>query len=116
MPQGGLETALIGFLFRKDPTVKPELETMSGQPVLADFIADATMTGKSLYDLAKDDVCKAITGPGRCVTIVRLERPESRPFVIFYPAHEIINWKYETLDGRLQLTMLMLHELKPSSI
>src|SRR5262252_5572456 len=55
------QIALIGFLFRKDPVLRPDVENMSGQPVLADFIADATLTGKSLYDVAKDDVSKAVT-------------------------------------------------------
>jgi hypothetical protein len=35
---------------------------------------------------------------------------EKQPYVMLYDAEDIVNWRYERINGRIVLTMLMLHE------
>lgn len=102
--------ALIGFLYRKDPEVQaPENDPMKL------FQADATLTGKALYDLGKD-IAEEVTGKGRYGTIIDWNEEEARPFVVTYCAQDILNWQYARIGGRMQLSLLSLFERDPEMI
>lgn len=105
--------AMNGFLFRKDPQMKVPQENKdtgkSGNKILQAFIDDATLTGKNLYDVAKDLADKTL-GKARGGAWIDWSDEEQQPFLVLYCAEDIINWQYERIGGRMMLTMLMLYE------
>jgi len=103
---GRTTSALMGFLFRKDPDIK--LPANPGPQVSA-FVADATLTGKAFYDLCAD-VAKGVLVYGRCGTIIDWNEEENQPYATHYNASDIINWKYTRIRGRMTLSLLVLKE------
>jgi hypothetical protein len=97
--------AMLGFLFRKPPQVNVPKQNTD----LEEFQSDATLTGKSLYDLTKD--CSQETVDiGRCGVWVDWNEEEDRPYAILYLAHDVINWAYTRRQGKMVLSHLILHE------
>jgi Domain of unknown function (DUF4055) len=47
------------------------------------------------------------SGTGEAGTVAR---PNGRPFLTYYPAEAVLDWKYGTVGGKRQLTMLRLSE------
>ena len=112
--------ALIGFIYRKDPQVKApgignDDDSSPLNPALKAFIADATLTGKSLYDVGKE-VCSKVTGFGRYLSIIDWDEEEGQPYVVNYAAEDIINWNHVRRRGKMVLSQLVLHELSPDYI
>lgn len=105
-------TAMNGFLFRKDPQIKVPSENedgTTGNPVLQAFMDDATLTGRSFYDVAKD-LSEKVLGKARAGAWIDWSDIEGQPFAMLYAAEDIINWRYERINDRMTLTMLMLYE------
>jgi hypothetical protein len=100
--------AMIGFLFRKPPVLNYE---KNDQGLIA-FEKDATLTGKSFYDLIKD-CSQELVDVGRCGVWVDWSDEENRPFALMYEPQDIINWQYTRIGGRTLLTRVVLHEHVP---
>jgi hypothetical protein len=97
--------AMLGFLFRKPPQVN----TPTGDKQMKLFGDDATLTGKSLYDFCKD-CSQELIDVGRLGVWVDWSEEENRPYAIIYTAQDIINWRYDRIEGRMVLGHLVLHE------
>ena len=98
-----------GMVFRRDPVIKlPEEEQPAGA-VMARFGEDADLFGTSLYLYAKR-IAGEVLGVGRAGTLVEWHDVEKRPFVCFYQAEQIINWRVERMAGRNVLTLVVLRE------
>jgi|LGOV01.1.fsa_nt_gb hypothetical protein len=108
---------LSGLIFSKKPTIEAPstLETLFDNIDLAD---------KTLMDLAQDTVDELIS-VGRVGLLVDMasvdteglsaadvEQLNIRPYIKSYPTESIINWKYETINNRQVLTMVVLKESK----
>jgi len=111
---GRTKEALTGMVFRKSPSkdLPPALEAM---------IEDIDGAGQSLEQLAKDIVGDEMT-VGRYGLLVdypdapmgmdsETERSMGlRPTIAAYPSESIINWRFEGVKGRKQLTLVVLRE------
>lgn len=98
-----------GMVFRRDPIFKlPEVNTPAGK-VLDRFKTDIDMLGTSLYSYVKH-VANAIMATGRGGTLVEWHDVEQRPFVCFYEAEQVINWRMERINGTMTLSLVVLRE------
>jgi len=108
--------SLVGLVFRKEPTIEKD----SSADV---FIDDISAAGVSAYDLSKTALTELCT-VGRYGLLVDYPRNDSgemtvqeqeasgaRPAVKFYSAESIINWKTDTINGKEQLSMVVLLEV-----
>jgi hypothetical protein len=115
--------AMRGFLFRKDPRLsapghdpgKPAVKRGQQQQntPFDQFIEDATLTGKEFYDVAKD-CATLVLDYGRGGSLIDWNEEEKQPFTVQYAAIDIINWRYERVNGRMMLTQIVLHERDPN--
>lgn len=95
--------ALMGFLFRKPPTIE-------GLPTSLDKLEqDADMAGAGLKAYARK-IADRVGSVGRCGTLVEWSTAEARPYFAFYEASGITNWQTERIGGNLKLTALVLRE------
>lgn len=107
---------LHGLILRRDPIVeKPDDITLSK------ILQNIDRRGSSLYQFVSDTVYDVmITSWGgylvdypkvdKAVDGLTLEKEDIRPYIRYYPAESIINWKYGTVNGMEQLTMVVLKE------
>jgi hypothetical protein len=99
-------SGLTGVVFGKPFTV-------SGIPATYEkHFDDVTLTGISLESYAIEH-CMECLIVGRIGTLVDMpdERiPNARPYWSSYYAENILNWRVERIDGRKQLTLLVLQE------
>ncbi len=99
---GRTHEAMLGFLFRKPPTLElpPALDALAG---------DADLTGAPIMAYARR-VASAVCGVGRAVTVVDWSEAENRPYFAFYSAANVINWRVERIGGNAKLVLLVLRE------
>lgn len=98
-----------GMVFRRDPIIKlPEPGTLAGK-VMEMFRMDIDMLGTGLYNYVKM-VAGEIMETGRGGTLVEWHDVEQRPFVCFYRAEEIVNWRMERIGGVMKLSLVVLRE------
>lgn len=96
--------AFVGFIFRNNPEV-------TVPDSMAAFMKDATMTGKSFYDISKETV-KAVLSVGKRGTLIDWQLlPENRPFILTYEPEDILNWKMKRIRNRTVLGLLVLREM-----
>ena len=77
---------------------------------MAEFGNDVDMRGTSLYAYAKG-VVGEVVGLGRAGTLIDWNSgSEARVYAAMYRAEDIRNWRVERVDGRNQLTLLVLAE------
>lgn len=96
--------AFVGFIFRNNPEV-------TVPDTMAAFMKDATMTGKSFYDISKETV-RAVLSVGKRGTLIDWQLiPENRPFVLTYEPEDILNWKLKRIQNRTVLGLLVLREM-----
>lgn len=111
---GRTKEALTGMVFRKPPTVDlpPQLQLL---------IEDIDGAGQSLEQLAKEIVGDELTVGRYGLLVDYPSAPEGidseterrmglRPTVAAYPAESIINWRFEGVNGKKQLTLVVLKE------
>ncbi len=99
---GRTHEAMLGFLFRKPPQIE--------MPAALYFLKDdADCAGNGLTGYARE-VASAACSTGRAGTLVDWNEKESRPYLAFYCAKSIINWRTERVDGKNRLTLLVLEE------
>jgi len=105
---------LTGLLFIKPPIMQypPGLEAM---------VADVTMSGLSLHQLA-EMVAEEVVTLGRCgilvdhppmteaVTLAQAQALGMRPYMRLYDAESIINWRMDRVGGQEMLTLVVLEE------
>ena len=104
---------LIGAVFKEDPSIQV--------PADLDYVqTDIDGAGTSIYQQSQgalEDVLKA----GRCALMVDMPRTEGattraqqRALGIYprchtYPASSVINWRTETMGGRVVLSLSLIH-------
>lgn len=117
---GRTKDALLGMVFRKAPTadLPPAIEALT---------EDIDGAGQSLTQLSKEMVGDLLT-VGRYGLLVDYPTTEEgldaetemrmglRPVIASYPAESIINWRFEGIQGRKQLTLLVLAEDIPKNL
>lgn len=94
--------ALTGMLMRKQPkiVVPDEIETLT---------ADIDLEGSTAKNWVRT-VAQQIVSTGRGVTIADFNDEEQRPYLAFYPAIHICNWGTGRINGRNELTLLIVKE------
>jgi hypothetical protein len=94
----------LGLLFRREPSV-------SLPAALQALTTDIDLRGSALVGHAKR-VCSEVISMGRCGTLVEWneEGGEPRPFVAFYEAENIVNWRVARVDGRMVPVLVVLAE------
>lgn len=111
---GRTKASLVGMIFRKPAEVElpPRIQSM------ADNIDGA---GQSIEQLAKE-AAGDLLETGRHVFLVDYPQTDAdidaetearmglRPTIASYPAEALINWRYEGVNGRQQLTLAVLQE------
>jgi len=97
--------AMTGFVFRQNPEV-----VTPNNPVMAEFLRDCTLTGKSFYDYAKETVGEVHKVGGRGTLVDWRPEPNNRPFLIAYEREDIRNWRYDMIGGQSVLALLVLCE------
>jgi len=101
----------LGMIFRRDPVVKLPEGSGPLATALAGFHLDADLLGKSLEEYAREVAFEVIV-MGRCGTLIDWQGDgEDRAYFSLYKAEDILNWREERIDGRLQLTLLVLREI-----
>lgn len=96
----------LGLAFRKPINVKvpPRLEPM---------LSSASFDGRSVQVLA-EDILREVLSIGRCCALLDFpaegNSPLTTPYISFFAAEDIRDWRMDTINGRKQLTMLRLHE------
>lgn len=107
---------LHGLVFRRTPVIeKPD------NPEIEKILKDIDRQGTSLYQFASDMVYDNMitgwggilveyprTGPGE--NLLDAERKGYRPYLKYYPAEAIVNWKYGIVNGSESLTLVVLKE------
>lgn len=96
-------TAMVGLLLRKTPEFKLSAEVEK-------LTKDTDLRGTTLGDYIKE-VAENVCGIGRCGTFIDWSSAESRPYLSFYRAEDIIDWEEKRVDGRMRLTALTLREI-----
>lgn len=94
--------AMNGLIFRKPPKMKL-------QGSLKPIETDADLRGNKFIGYCKTivaDVCSV----GRAGTLIDWSAEESRAYFCYYRAEDVINWQYQTIEGKTALTLLSLHE------
>lgn len=95
---------LHGYIWRKDPEI-------AVPDAIADMVDNATLTGVSIYEAAKAWSRDQIS-IGRFGILADLPRSEGgRPYLAFYKAEDIINWRTEVIDSVRTVTLVVLREL-----
>lgn len=108
--------ALVGMLMRKDPQVKV---SASAEP----FLADVTQSGLTLKDVTKIVATESLTvgrvgllvdypeaDPDEEMTVAQAQERGLRPKMAVYMVEDIINWSCGWVNGRFQLTRVVLAE------
>lgn len=94
--------AINGLIFRKPPKMDltGPLEPIEG---------DADLKGNKFISYCKTVVAD-VSGVGRAGTLIDWSKKEDRAYLCFYRAEDVVNWQYETIEGKTVLTLLSLHE------
>ncbi len=105
------QSALVGTVFRKDPTVNlPERLKTKLQPHLEDVTLDSTPLDQFSSLLFAD-----ILAAGRHGVLIDMQgedvlEKDRRPYWVGYTAEQIINWQESRLNGSTVLSLVILKE------
>ena len=111
---GRTKEALIGMVFRKEPTYEMP-------SALEALLEDINGAGQSLDQIAKDMVGELMEAGKNYLLVDYPEADENldseterrlglRPTIASYPFESLVNWRFEGVKGRQQLTMAVLRE------
>lgn len=109
--------ALVGMVFRKEPKLSDDVP-----PPIVGLWENIDNTGTHGAVFAKEAFASAMKyghgliyvdmppplGPGATLADERLAN--RRPYWVFYEADQIVNWRYESINGQSVLTLLVLEE------
>jgi len=99
----------LGLIFRHDPECKtPEGNTGLGS-IFHSFLDDVDLLGTTLANYSRNIVLQVIS-LGRAGTLIDWQDQEARAYLAFYSAENILNWRQTRINGRLQLSLLVLRE------
>lgn len=100
----------LGMIFRREPVVKlPDAASALGK-ALHSFSNDTDMMGKDVGAYARE-VVSEVTVIGRAGTLIDWSgEGEDRAYWSLYRAEDILNWREERINGRMQLTLVVLRE------
>jgi hypothetical protein len=106
---------LVGLAFRKDPTIK-------AQDSILELLKDITLSGVPINDFAKD-ILEEYIETGKVAVLVDYPQKSTdgmtaiqayalnlRPTMQKYEADSIINWRYELVNNKYMLTLVVLAE------
>lgn len=107
-----------GMIFRRAPVV----EVPDG---MKDILRNIDREGRTLYQFLSDSVHDIMqTGfggflvdlpdAGGAVTVADAEAMGVRPYVTYYPAEKIINWRFKVIDGAKIPVLVVLEEERDS--
>jgi hypothetical protein len=101
----------LGMIFRRDPAVKlPDGGSVLGKTLRA-FSNDCDLQGKEIEAYARE-VVSEVAVTGRAGTLIDwLGDGEDRAYWSLYRAEDILNWREQRINGRLQLTLVVLREV-----
>ena len=109
---GRLLENFMGSIFRREPVVKLPEKDPSGN--LAAFRLDVDLRGSTLPGYAKRLVGEVLQ-VARAGSLIDWEGDaEDRAYVSMYAAEDILNWRIERLNGRNELTLVVLREDVPN--
>jgi hypothetical protein len=94
--------AVVGLLLRKTPQI-----TMPDE--LQKFTKDLNLAGATLNDYLRT-VAEDMVGVSRGGTFIDWSEKESRPYLAYYQAEDIIDWEESRVEGKMMLTQLTLRE------
>ena len=101
----------LGMIYRRDPLCKVPEGGGGLAAAMRAFVNDSDLLGKSLDGYSRE-VASEVIIMGRCGTLVDwVAGLENRAYFSFYRAEDIVNWREERIEGRLQLTLLVLREV-----
>jgi len=101
----------LGMIFRREPVIKlPDGKSVLGK-AMSTFVNDVDLLGKEIGTYARE-VVSEVTVVGRAGTLIDwLGDGENRAYWSFYRAEDILNWREERINGRMQLTLVVLREV-----
>lgn len=113
---------LHGLIFRRNPTVEAPNEFKD-----LDILEDIDRKGTSLYQFLSDSTYDTLqtTFGGMLVDIPKtngkvtaldIKEKGIRPYVRYYPAESIINWRYGIINGSEKLVLVVLKEESDEAI
>lgn len=101
---------LLGAIFRKDPIVKIKEEYL-------EFLKTITAQGLSIADLSRK-ILEEILTSGRVGLLVDVDETitdKTEPYISYYLAENIINWKTQRMSGKNELSLIVLKEVSKVS-
>jgi hypothetical protein len=101
------KAALLGSVMRVAPTVSDVIEER-----YPDALKAITDDGRNFRDLAQQVIDETIE-INRCGVLVDMPARgdvNTLPYLVMYSAEQIINWRYEYVDGQLVKTLVVLRE------
>jgi len=101
------KSALLGSVMRVAPTVGDVIEER-----FPDALKSITDDNRSFVDLAQQVVDETIE-VNRCGVLVdapTVGDVNTLPYLVMYTAEQIINWRYEYVEGKLVKTLVVLQE------
>ncbi len=113
---GAAHGIMHAMIFRRTPTVQvDDAFKQSG------LLNDVNGMGTSLYQFASDSVWDLLqTGFGAMLldcpssepgmSVLEAEQKGLRPYLAYYPAESIINWRYDNYSGTKKLKLVVLKE------
>ena len=109
---GRLLENFMGSIFRREPVIK--LPDDSPGQMFSSFRMDVDLRGTTLPGYAKRLVGEVLQ-VARAGSLIDWEgQVEQRAYVSLYTAEDILNWRIERLNGRNEITMVVLHEDVPN--
>jgi hypothetical protein len=103
----------LGLIFRRDPVLVLPGESSALHPVLYAFVNDVDLRGTMLDAFARHTVSEVIS-VGRCASLIDWQEDEDRAYASHYPAESILNWRESRINGRMQLSLVVVSESVPS--
>jgi len=102
--------AYVGMVYRRAPAERRPVNAGALTEAFRAFDRDADLFGTSWYDYGKKVFTEVIC-VGRGGTFVDWSDGAGRACVCYYPAENICNWRVEVVEGRRQLTLVVLSEI-----
>jgi len=104
-----------GMIFRRRPTVEIPKQ-------IEDIINNIDRKGNSLYQFLSDSVLDMmqtcfggflidVSAVGTNLTVFEADKQGIRPYVTYYKAESIINWKFKVVNGTMVPRVVVLKEL-----
>ena len=101
----------VGMIFRREPLLKVPSDAAPLAKVLGEFRNDCDLVGKELGVYARGVIAEVLV-VGRAGTLIDWAEGEERAYWSLYRTEDILNWREERIDGRMELTLVVLREMR----